>query len=352
MKEERMKAIVKERDGFDGWKIKELERREPKDDEIEIQVKAAGICGSELHLWHDNHYYTPGTVIGHEYSGQISRVGRNVSKWKAGDRVVTENRYTACGICEFCRNGNRAMCKSAVPVGYKSDGGWRKYTYVPATELIKIPDNVSFEEAAMTEPAAVITEALCVKEPVRAGETVLIQGCGTMGLLACMVAKNMGASKVIITGTDADVKLRLPLAEKIGADETVNVQREDLLAAVDRITAGNGVDYIAECSGAPGAVKSSLDAAKKLGRIVAIGESPAESIDFDWNKAVFKALTLKFHFGSDYNAWHIAVRMMENGSLNVKPLITHRISMADFRKGFGYLDDKEALKVIMYPFED
>lgn len=347
-----MKAVVKMKDGHDGWEIQEKERVAPGDDEVEMKVMAAGICGSELHLYHDNHYYKPGAVVGHEYSGVISRVGKNVTKYKVGDRIITENRYSSCGNCEYCRTGNMGLCKEAIMPGYILDGGWRNYAVIPTKQIIKIPDNVSYEEASVVEPAAVLMEALTIKEPIRANETVLIQGCGTIGLLACMVAKAAGAGTVIVTGTDVDEEIRIPVAKEVGADYVINVQKEDLIEKIMEITDGKGVDYIAECSGAPSAIKSCFYAIKKLGRIVAIGEAPVKEIGFDWNKAVFTGATLKFHYGSDYVAWHRVVDMMSNGKIDVKPLITHEIPMEDFRKGFEMLDNKEAIKVVMHPFAD
>jgi len=345
-----MKAIIKHKDGKDGWEIKDVPRKDPQASEVEIQIKAAGICGSELHLYHDNHYYDPGIIIGHEFSGVISRVGSDIEDWKVGDRVVSENHITACGICESCRTGNFAMCTKRIPLGYRMDGGWTNYICLPTKYLIKLPDTVSYEEAAMVEPCAVLTESLCVKEPIHAGEVVLIQGCGTIGLLGAIVAKAVGAGKVIVTGTEQDEKVRLPIARTLGVSRVVNVERENLKEIVDSMTDGKGVDYILEASGVSSAISSSLDLIKRLGRIVAVGEASTEKVPFDWNKAIFKAPTIKFNFGSNYRAWHLAIDLMGSGKIDIKPLITHRLFMNDFKRGFELLDSKEGLKVIMYPF--
>src|SRR5665648_40833 len=162
-----MKAIVKYMDGKDGWEIRDVPRNNPKDCEVEIQIKAAGICGSEMHLYHDNHAYKAPVIVGHEFMGVISRVGNDIKEWKVGDRVVTENHVTVWGTCEYCRTGNLALCKGRIPVGFAINGGWTNYICMPTKLMIKVPDNVSDDEATMVEPCAVLTEALCVKEPIK-----------------------------------------------------------------------------------------------------------------------------------------------------------------------------------------
>ena len=346
-----MKGVVKFKDGKDGWEIRDIERRDPGPDEVEIKIAAAGICGSELHLFHDNHSYTPGTVIGHEYSGVISRVGSNITDWKVGDRVITENHFGSCGKCFYCRTGNQALCKTRGGVGYHRNGGWAEYLCAPTRYMIRIPDTMSMEEATVVEPLAILTEALTVKEPVHAGEIVLVQGCGTIGLLAAQVAKAAGAGCVIITGMDQDEEVRLSIARKLpGIDHVVNIQKQDLSALIAELTDGEGVDVVVEASGSPAGIASSIEAVRRLGRVLAIGEAPRAEIPFNWNRAVFKGITLKFNFGSNYLAWHRAVQMIESGKVDVRSLITHRIDMADFMEGFRLLDEKKAVKVVMKAF--
>lgn len=348
-----MKAVVKYRDGKDGWEIRDVTRLDPKDNEVEIQVKAAGICGSELHLYHDNHTYTPGTVIGHEFAGVISRVGKDVKGWKVGDRVVSENHKTCCWECDYCRSGKPVFCTSRRQVGYKEDGGWTSYICMPAKLLIPIPDNVSYEEAAMTEPCTVAIQALCIKAPVKTGETVLVQGCGTIGLINAMVAKAAGAGTVIVTGTEADEKIRLPIARKLTAiDSVINISREDLNEEIMKLTKGKGVDMVVEASGSEKAINSAIDLVRKEGRIVAIGETFTPEVSVKWHAAVFKACSIIFSFGAEFEAWRKALQLMGNKQIDLKPLITHRLALTEFEKGFQMLDEKTALKVMLLPQTD
>ena len=345
-----MKGIVKFQDGKDGWEIRDIPRKAPKEDEVEIEVKAAGICGSELHLYHDNHTYEPPVVVGHEFCGVISRVGSRVTKWKVGDRVVSENNKSTCGACFFCRTGMPILCRQRRPVGYKVNGGWTEYFCTPARLLLKIPDHVTFEEAAMTEPVSIATQSLIVRNTVKIGDTVLVQGCGAVGMIHAMVARAIGAGQVILTGTDADEETRLPVARKLGIDRIVNVQRENLARIIDDMTEGKGADVVVEASGADTAIYLATDYVKKTGMIVAIGETARKEVPFRWTDAVFKSCSIVFSFGAGYEAWRHGLALMETKKIDLLPLITHKIGMEDFRKGFSMLESKEALKVIMYPF--
>lgn len=342
-----MRAVVKFKDGKDGWEIREIHRPEPKDNEVEIQIKAAGICGSELHLYHDNHVYDPPVVVGHEFCGEISRVGKNVSKWKIGDRVVSENNKEVCGSCDFCRTGRPILCNERKSVGYKINGGWTSYFCTPENLLFRIPKNVSFEEAAMTEPVSVATQAMIIKGTVKLGDVVLVQGCGTIGLINAMVAREIGAKHVVITGTSEDEAIRMPIARELGFRHVYNVEKDDLKKVLLEITEGAGVDSIIEASGSNKAIYSMIDYLKKTGNIVAIGETAQKDVKYPWLPSVFKACTIYFSFGAEYKAWKKALELMELETFNLKPLITHKLPLEEFRKGFELLESKEALKVIL-----
>ncbi len=342
-----MRAVVKFKDGKDGWEIRDIERPDPKENEVEIKIMATGICGSELHLYHDNHVYTPPVVVGHEFAGEIVRVGKAVKKWKVGDRVVSENNKSVCGVCDFCRTGQPILCPERKSVGYKINGGWTSYFCTPEHLLLRIPDNVTFEEAAMTEPVSVATQALIVRDTVHIGDIVLVQGCGTIGLINAMVAKAIGAKKVILTGTDIDEDVRLPIARSLDLGTIINVQRENLKERIMELTDNKGVDVVIEASGADSAIYDMVDLIKKTGQIVAIGETLRKDLKFPWVAAVFKSCTISYSFGATFRAWKSALELMGQEKINLKPLITHTIPLEEFRKGFELLENKEALKVIM-----
>ena len=345
-----MKAVVKMHDGVGGWVVKEMTREDPGPKDVEIQIKAIGICGSELHLYHDNHFYTPGTIVGHEFSGVISRVGSEVTEWRVGDRVISENHRTACGECEYCKTGHPMFCKDRKSMGYATNGGWAEYTLMPARLLLKIPDNVTYEEASMTEPCTIVINALCFRAPVQAGGTILVQGAGTIGMLAAMVAKAAGAGKVILTGTEIDREVRLPIARKLKQiDEIIDVSSSDLYQEIMARTDGNGVDMVVEASGAVTAINEAIRLVKKTGRIVAIGEAASEKIEFTWNAAIFRACDITFTYGAEYESWKLALQFMSDGMIDLQPMITHRLLLSEFHEGFKLLETKKGIKVILYP---
>lgn len=345
-----MRAIVKKGDGKENWAVMDMPRNDPGPYEVEIRVKAIGVCGSELHYYHDNHFYTPGTIVGHEFSGEISRIGSEIKDWEIGDRVVAELNKAACGKCELCRKGMLNFCTHGSAIGYEEHGGWAEYYLTPENMLIAIPDSVSFEVATMVEPTNVVCQALIVKNTVRPGDVVLIHGCGTIGLISAMVAKAIGASCVIATGVDTSEKTRLPIARTINAiDMVVNVQRDDLSKIISEITNDKGVDVIIEASGSASVIQDTYKYLKKTGNIVALGETSETSVSLPWNKVLFKACTIFFSFGEVFEAWEIAMKLIASGKLELEKLITHQLPLKEFRIGFELLDNKKALKVILKP---
>ncbi|NBI64169.1 hypothetical protein D3Z38_14165 [Clostridiales bacterium] len=347
---ERMKAVVKQRDGKEGWAYTEVERRAPKPDEVEIRVKCIGICGSELHLYHDNHFYTPPVVVGHEFCGEISRVGKNVTDWKVGERVVAQLDKGACGTCEFCRKGMANFCPNGKAVGYDENGGWAEYYCTPEKFLFKLADQVTDEEGAMAEPLNVVCQAEYVKEVLRPQDIVMVQGCGTIGLMAAMAAKVLGAAKVLVTGTDVDEAVRLPIARSINAiDLVVNVEKENIREIIAQETNGRGADVIIEASGAGPAIAMMPQLIKKTGTIVVLGETAAEEIKLNWNQFLLKACKIIFSFGEVYDAWDMAVKLLASKKLELEKLITHKLPLSQYKKGFELLEAKKGLKVLLYP---
>jgi threonine dehydrogenase-like Zn-dependent dehydrogenase len=242
------------------------------------------------------------------------------------------------------------FCQNQKTVGYSMDGGWAKYYCTPENLLLRIPDNVSYEEASMTEPINVVCQALFIKEGVRHGDVVLVQGCGTIGMLNAMVAKALGAKTVIITGVAGDEDLRLPVARTIDAiDYVLNVSEVNLKDEVMKITNGRGVDVIIEASGSEIAIYNMSDVLKVTGTIVVLGETPKAELNLRWNQLLFKSCTIKFSFGEVYEAWVKALELMESKKLELEKLITHRLPLEKFREGFDLLDQKKGLKVLLLP---
>ncbi|MCQ4636971.1 alcohol dehydrogenase catalytic domain-containing protein [Anaerovorax odorimutans] len=348
-----MKAVLKTKDGKAGWEYKDVPRPEPKMDEVEIEVKAIGICGSEIHLYHDNHFYTPPVIVGHEFSGIVSRIGSNVTDYKVGDRVVAQMDKGACGKCEFCRKGMTNFCVRGKAVGYDIDGGWAEYYCTPEKYLLKLPENISYEVGTMAEPSNVVCQALYVRNTLKPGDVVFVQGGGTIGMLCAIYAKAMGASKIILSETNEGEIARLPIARKLkSVDRTVNIEKENLNQVIMEETDFRGADLIIECSGSEKGIAAMFDCLKKTGRVVVLGETAAKSVSLDWNNIlVKKSCDITFSFGEIYEAWDIALRLMSLPQVeeDLNRMISHRLPLADFGKGFDLLEKKEGLKVILEP---
>jgi len=190
---------------------------------------------------------------------------------------------------------------------------------------------------------------LSERTQIKPDDVVLIQGCGTIGLLAGMVAKTLGAHKVIITGTNVDKKYRLPVARKLEFDKVINVSETDLKEEIMSLTKGFGVDIVVEASGSEEAINSAVDLVKKKGTILAIGEASNPKISFHWNKAIFSACSVLFTLGANYRSWEMALKLLSSKSFNAKELISHKLPLEKWEEGFHLLDSKEGLKVLLIP---
>src|SRR3972149_4308949 len=245
-----MRALVKTANGQGNLELREVAVPQIDAGEVLIHVRACGICGSDLKIQDDQHPYTPPVVIGHEFAGEIVEVGAGVSGWAAGDRVVSEQHVKACGHCRQCLTGNAFACSFKRAPGYFTDGAFTEFIKVPAWLLHRIPSNLSFVEAAFTEPSAVAAHGVLDRTGIFPEDVVLILGCGPIGLVAGKMAQAAGASKVIITGVDHDEKARLPKARELGIDCVVNTSQADLAALVADLTGSEGADVVVELSGA------------------------------------------------------------------------------------------------------
>ena len=344
-----MRALVKKAKGQGNLELQDVPLPQMEVGEVLLRVKACGICGSDLKIQDDQHPYTPPVVIGHEFAGEIVEVGSGVSNWEVGDRVVSEQHFKACGQCRQCLTGNAFACKSKRAPGYFSDGAFAEFIKVPAWLLHRIPDNLSFVEAALTEPSAVAAHGMLDRTGINPEDVVLILGCGPIGLVAAKMAQADGASKVIITGIDRDEIARLPKARELGIDHVVNVMKDDLEGLVNELTHGEGADVVVELSGAIPAIKQSFQLARRLGRVGIIGQPPKDEIEIPYRDAMFRALTVAFSYSSKYTSWERALSLFERGAVKPSQFITHVLPLDEWSRGFDLSRSGEAVKVVLEP---
>lgn len=338
-----MKALVKKEKGIGHLSLEEVDMPSYRDTEVLIKVKAVGICGSDLHILHDAVPYTPPVIIGHEFSGEIVAVGKKVQNFHVGERVVAENIKGGCGTCELCRTGHECICPNRDAKGINSDGGMADYVVCDESRLYHLPDNISFEEGAMMEPVTVCCHGVLEQCHISAGDTVLISGPGTIGLIAAMVAQANGAT-VILVGTGSDAE-RLELAKQLGINHTIQLDKEDLNAVIQEITKGNGVDAVIECSGSPQALSSALWHVKFRGTVTLLGLF-GKNAEINPNVIVAKELQIKGSLSHTDHAWKHAIRLVKDGLVQLKPLITHTFTLDEWEEAFNVCGSQKGIKVL------
>lgn len=346
-----MKALVKYAKGNGNMEIRDVPEPKPGPGQVKIEVKAAGICGSDLHIYHDDIAIplNPPVVTGHEFCGVVVEVGEGVTAWKPGDRVTSETAFSFCGKCHYCITGYYNLCNERRTLGYWYNGAFAKYTVVPQERVHVLSDSIDFISGALLEPLACVTHAVLELTTITVGDVVLVVGPGAIGLATLQVAKAQGAT-VVVSGTSID-KERLEMAKKLGADYTINVQEEDLQKFIWELTKGRGVDVVLECSGVARAADDALKVIKKQGQFTQIGLF-GKPITIDFERICFKELKVTGSLGSRWTSWEKAIQLVEQGKVRTKPLVSHEMPITEWEKAFRMFENKEGLKLVLIPVEN
>jgi L-iditol 2-dehydrogenase len=344
-----MKAVVKYGKGKGLVEIREVPEPKVKDDEVLIEVKAVSVCGSDLHIYHDAHPYWPPVILGHEFSGVIVEMGKEVKGWKVGDRIVTETRTGSCGVCYNCQSGFPQVCEQKRPYGIGINGAYTKYVAGPVRLLHRLPDNIPFEVGALIEPIAICVTSILERCGLQAGESTVITGPGPIGLISIAISKATGTRMIGVTGRGSDEGLRFGKARELGVDFTINVDEEDPVQKVLDMTKGLGVDILIETSGGGKAIYQAFEMVRRLGRICAIGISGKDEVPIPYDRGIFKALRYDFCFSSSWTAWEKAIGMIAKGLLPAEKLITHKLPLEKWEEAFHLLENLQAAKVILIP---
>ncbi|MGI6331350.1 MAG: zinc-dependent alcohol dehydrogenase [Zhaonellaceae bacterium] len=325
-----MKAVRKYGEGVKEWHLVDAPEPTPGPGEVKIKVAYTGICGSDLHMYLGNPEGPPDLIPGHEFSGTVVEVGPGVTEVKVGDRVTAEHTLEVCGICQHCRDGNYQRCAKRVSLGFNKHGSFAEYAIATAKYVHILPENVSLEEGALTEPLACALHAIELIEPV-AGDKTLVIGPGPIGLLTALCLKAYNC-QVDIIGTEQD-KMRLEKAKEIG----INV-----ITSFDDAS----YDVVAECSGSQGGVGSALKAVRKGGKVIQVGIC-TKPIMVDFDNLIFKELTIKGTFCHHYPTWEKALKFEEMGILDVKPIISETLPIEKWEEAMEKLINKEGLKILL-----
>lgn len=344
-----MKALVKTAKGVGNIELRDVETPRPKDDEVLIQIAACGICGTDIHVKNDNFPYWPPVTLGHEFAGTVLETGKDCKILGAGDRVVAEPHTKACGQCFLCRTGNIQICPEKRSPGWGIDGGMAEYICYPEKLLHRIPDHMSWDQAAMVEPVANIVSDLLERTRVEAGDVVVVQGPGPIGLIAAMAARAVGAGKVVLVGTPGDLAVRFKKAEELGFTHLVNVAETDPVEYVANLTGGRGADVVVECSGSPRAIPMIPDLLRKQGRVCVVGLTGGKKVELEWDKFAFKAATVVFNLSTYYTSWDKSIDLIASGRLEAEKLVTHKMKLEEWEQAVEAIENLEAIKAVLVP---
>jgi len=346
-----MKAVRLYRPG--DIRYEEVEIPQIKANEVLINVKATGICGSDIPRAMVTGARVSPIILGHEFAGQVEEVGKEVKDIKKSDRV-TAYPLIPCYQCEFCKIGMYNLCNNYSFIGSRENGSFAEYIKLPAENVLKLSNNIDYETGATTEPAAVALHGFR-KAHLNPGDKIAIIGAGSVGLYVLQWAKILGAKQVLITDL-FDEKLKI--AEGLGADVLINVNKRDIVKEVLDKTEGEGVDIVIETSGVKSSQAESLLIANKLGKIVFIGISH-NSLQLNKKQVdnlLRKELSIvgswnSLHRTISINEWGTTLHFLSIGQLKAKPLITHKFGLKDVKKAFEmmYNQNEIFIKVMFFP---
>jgi threonine 3-dehydrogenase len=312
--------------------------------DVLVKVKKTGICGTDIHIykwdaWAQKTVPVP-MVVGHEYAGEIVEIGSAVHSLQIGQRVSGEGHVIGMKS-RATRAGRFHLDPDTRGIGVNMPGAFAEYVKVPAFNIVPLPDDIDDELGAILDPLGNAVHTALSFDLV--GEDVLITGAGPIGIMAAAVARHAGARHVVITDINP---VRLDLAAKVATVTPVNVAQEELRDVMARLKMKEGFDVGLEMSGAPSAFQQMLDVMLMGGKIAMLG-IPAVPFAVDWNKIVFKMLTLKGIYGREmFETWHKMLAMLQSG-LDIRPVITHRLDAVDFLAGFDTMARGECGKIVL-----
>ncbi len=337
-----MKAAVYH--NLDDIHVEDIPQPKPGPDEIVVEMKACGICGSDLMEWYLRSRAP--LVLGHEPTGVVAEIGRNVEAFKLGDRVFVHH-HVACLTCHYCIHGDYTMCEQFGRTRIYP-GGFAEYFKVPAENVLKdmfeIPKNVSFEEATLIEPAACCIRAQN-KLSIQTGDTIAIIGAGSSGILHLLLSKMAGASKTIVSDL---INYRLKMAEEFGADLAVNPKLENMDEVVKGATEGRGADVVIVTAPVREALADGMKICRRGGTVCLFAPTrPNKYARISPHRLFFSEITVIPSYSTSHVETRIALQLIGSGRIPAKDLITHRFPLSRVSAAFQTATKKECLKVIV-----
>jgi L-iditol 2-dehydrogenase len=347
----KMKAAVVTQ--LDQIEVQEVDKPVIDDNGVLVRVKACAICGSDIRILHSgNSRVQFPAIIGHEISGEIVEAGKNVTKFKVGDRIAV-GADVPCGECSFCEAGIGNNCQINYAMGYQFQGGFAEY--LPLNRIVvnygpvhKIPNDMSYDEAAMAEPLGCVLNALELS-PVKLGDNVVIIGAGPIGCMMANVVKKMGAAKVILVQRS---KHRLEMAKKVvTADVFICSNEENAIERVLEETSGLGADVIFTANPSPEAQQDAILMAKNRAYVNFFGGLPKdkENVLLNTNIIHYKELFITGAHGAMPIHHQQAIDLIASGTIDVKPFMTESFPLDDISKAFARAESHDGMRIIVKP---
>lgn len=330
--------------------FREVDIPEISEQEVLIKIMRIGVCGSDIHVYHGKHPYTKYPVVqGHEVSGEVVKIGANVKDLNIGDRVTIQPQVV-CGKCLSCRSGNYHICDELKVMGFQTTGTASEFFVADAVKVLKLPSDMSFEEGAMVEPMAVAVHALGRCEKNIRGKKILVLGAGPIGNLVAQTAKGMGAEAVMITDLS---DFRLDIAMECGIDFCINTGRMDLTESILKHFGPDKADLILECVGVNPTMTQAVTNARKGSDIIVVGVFEEKgSVDFGLvQDRELRMIGTLMYKEPDYLK---AIKLIGEGHINLKSLITNHFSFADYQKAYEYIETTrdKCMKIMIDVQED
>ena len=343
-----MKAVVNYANDHFKVEVRDVPKPVLGPRDVLIKVMAAGVCGSDLHMYHNIQGFPVNrpVTLGHEYSGIVEEVGSEVRLFHKGDRVVSETPAYICESCIYCRTGQYNVCPKRRGFGVLENGAMAEYVKTREAIVHKIPDNVSFEMAALTEPTCVAYNAVAHHSHIRPGDYVVVFGPGPIGLMCIQIAKLFSPGRLTVVGTSKD-KNRLRTALLFGADNVIVADEQDVVRDIMNYGDGLGADLVLDAVGISVTLKQSMEVVRPNGQITKIGWGP-DPVGFTLDPLIAKAVRLQGSFSHNYPMWEKVLLLMGKGTINPMEM-TKIYKLDNWKAAFDEMDSLQHAKSIILP---
>lgn len=317
--------------------------RNLKSGEVLVKVSACGVCGTDLHIVEGSSRSSPPVVLGHEYVGVIEDVGKDIGAFSVGDRVAVDPNIS-CGTCYYCRRGEVHLCDHLQALGVDIDGGMAEFSIVPSAQLYRLPKAMPLEKAALIEPLSCAVHGID-RANIHPGDTVVILGGGTVGLLLLQLARISGASYVLVI---EPIKWKRDIAAHIGADRVIDPKDANVVEAV-RESTGVGADVVIECVGRPETVAMSLELARRGGTVELFGVCPlGVKVPFEPNSVYFKELTIVGSYVNPHT-FDRAIALLEKDKIHIEHFVIQKFSLDKVHEALKSLQEGSTTKNLIVP---